>query len=441
MGDLDDDEEPGIDRLLAKGKGAKKGKMGSAKGRGGQLEEDEMEDAEIESEGGEEEDDEENATIRARPGAKYEKDEMDDEEYEKLLQQEMNEEELEDYKKKKDGDDGEEEEDGLGDEVNDEEIENGIFNEMRSKSDAIQAQEQKLLSDKPWQMKGEIRGHERPKDALVSVDVDFQRGVELKPQAPAKVSKDIEKMIEQRILKEAFDDPKPVIVKQDLNWKQNFEELNFEKDNRGLASLYEDEYKKNILGLPVETKEQKVHKEILKLYREISNTLDNLTNASFVPMPVLDIERKNKKDIETIKLEEKIPITVKSVDALTTAKALYDTNHKNFVQENEKTAADNQRDRRIGKRKIRTILKDKRAKELVKTLDYKGQSKYEYNMVNKTKKAIEHEHSNAAQPRANMTKSADFFKVLQENSERRKKSDREVLPQAVQASKLKKLKL
>ena len=62
-------------------------------------------------------------------------------------------------------------------------------------------------------------------------------------------------MIEQRILKEAFDDPKEIIIKQDLSWKKNFEELNFEKDTKGLSSLYEEEYKKNILGLPVESKE------------------------------------------------------------------------------------------------------------------------------------------------------------------------------------------
>ena len=199
-------------------------------------------------------DEEEEGVIGAAPGAQFDKDEIDDAEYEKLLMQDMDEEEkaqreAESLKRQK-------EEDGDEDEFMDDQIENNVFSEMRREQiDVIQEQEQKLLSEKPWQMKGEVRAHQRPKDALVENDVEFQRGVELKPRAIAKVSKDIEKMIEQRILKEAFDDPKEIIIKQDLSWKKNFEELNFEKDTKGLSSLYEEEYKKNMLGLPVESKE------------------------------------------------------------------------------------------------------------------------------------------------------------------------------------------
>lgn len=383
--------------------------------------------------------DEDEGVIRAKAGVEYEKDEMSDAEYEKLLREDMNEEELAQLEKEKAQKlQGSEEEDDY-DPAMDAEIENNVFAEFREKSKLIREQEQKLLEDKPWQMKGEIRGHERPKDALVEMEVEFQHGVELKPKAPAKVSKEIERVIEQRILKEAFDDPREIVINQDLSWKKNFEDLNFEKDDRGLGALYEEEYKKNMLGLPVETKEQKMQQEILALYREISNTLDNLTNNSYVPMPLIAEKKKNKSDIETINLEEKIPITVKSTETIQ-PKQLYDPNHKDFLADVEKTHEDNKKSRQIAKRKIRSKLKDKRQKELVKQLDFKGQTKFEYNMVNKTKKDIEHEHANSKTQRENLTKSSDFFKVLQ-NTSNRKKEPVEVKPANVQAAELKKLKL
>lgn len=375
----------------------------------------------------------------------FDKDEISDAEYEKLLREDMDEEEFEEMKAKEKGGDkeGEEEEESL-DDNNDDEIENNVFAEYREKQQLIQEQEKKLLNDKPWQMQGEIRAHERPKDALVDNDVEFQHGVELKAKSSAKVSKDIESVIQQRILKEAFDDPKQIVIKQDLSWKKNFEELDFEKDTRGLAALYEEEYKKNMLGLPVESKEQKVHREILSLFREVSNCLDNLTNSSFVPMPLIDERREKKKDIETINLEEKIPITVKTSDSLQPKKLYQPRDHKAYLAEQEKTQEDRRRDRMIAKRKIRTTLREKKRKDLVKELEVKGQTKYEHNLVNHSRKAIEHEHANAKETRHNLTKSSDLFKVLQANSDQRRskpRGERHSEPIAVQQSNLKKLKL
>lgn len=390
---------------------------------------------------GELSEDEEEGEIRAAGGRTFEKDEIDDEEYEKLLREEMDPDELEEALNKDKGGNDDEEEDDEAEDALDDEIENNVFSEWRKEQQQIiKEQEQKLIADKPWQMKGELRAHERPKDSLVDTNVEFQQGVTLKVKSTAKVSKEIEKMIEQRILKEAFDDPKEIVIKQDLSWKKNFEELNFEKDQKGLASLYEEEYKKNILGLPVESKEQKLHRDILDLYREINNCLDNLTNSSYVPMPLIGEIKKNKTDIQTINLEEKIPITVKSTDVVQ-PKQVYETNYKNFLADVEKTHQDNQRSRLIAKRKIRSKIKEKRSKELINTLDYKGQTKYEYNMVNKTSKAIEREHANSGLDRSNLTKSSDFFKVLESNKEKRRQAKPEGLPQNVQAANLKKLKL
>ena len=152
----------------------------------------------------------------------------------------------------------------------------------------------------------------------------------------------------------------------------------------------------------------------MALFREINNCLDNLTNGSYVPMPLIAEISKKKKDIETINMEEKTPITVTSSNTIQ-PKKMFETNHKNFLADAEKTASDNQRSHRIAKQKIRNNITDKRRKELVKTLEFKGQTKYEYNLVNKAKKDVDHQHSNSTQERTNLTKSSDFFKVLQSN--------------------------
>jgi U3 small nucleolar RNA-associated protein MPP10 len=102
--------------------------------------------------------------------------------------------------------------------------EDGVFEEMREQEmnanendEQIDELEQKLLSDKPWQMKGEIRAMDRPKNGLLDVQLDFEHGVELKEKKDVEVIASIEDMIKQRILTEAFDDPREVIVDYSLN--------------------------------------------------------------------------------------------------------------------------------------------------------------------------------------------------------------------------------
>lgn len=64
----------------------------------------------------------------------------------------------------------------------------------------------------------------------------------------------MEKTIKQRVLDEAWDDVAEYNLAKPM--QENFgneEQLNFGKSKKGLADIYEDKYKKNILNLPVET--------------------------------------------------------------------------------------------------------------------------------------------------------------------------------------------
>ena len=57
---------------------------------------------------------------------------------------------------------------------------------------------------------------------------------------------DLESIIKQRILDEAYDDVVEVVYQQNI--KENFAELDFGKSKKGLAEIYEDKYKKTVLG-------------------------------------------------------------------------------------------------------------------------------------------------------------------------------------------------
>lgn len=289
---------------------------------------------------------------------------------------------------------------------------------MREKEMEIETQEKKLMQDKPWQMKGEVRAYDRPKNALLDVDVEFTHGMESKEKKAPEVHQSIEEMIQSRILTEAFDDPRHIIINHDLE-DQNDADLNFKRDKNSLASYYEEDYKRRMLGLPLESKEDKIKSQILDLFKEVNMHLDYMTNMTYTPMPVHSNKIQDPaKDIKVIQLEEKTPITFKTLDSQN-AKQKFQARQAEFLGDEEKTHEDNRRIRRIAKRRMRSKMKKKRAQDLQEQLDYKGQTKYEYNLVNKARKLVEREHENSSAGMVNMTKSSQFFKTLQDRKDKK----------------------
>lgn len=346
---------------------------------------------------------------------------IDDEEYERLMQ--MDKEESDDEpsgnkgKARGQGDLDE------GSEMSDD-VENEVFEEMREQEanfnendEQIDRLEQQLVASKPWQMKGEIRAIDRPKNALLDIDVEFDHGVELKEKKDIQVLKNIEEMIKQRILTEAFDDPREVIVDNSLKNPAEKPELDHAKDKKGLASYYEEEYKRKMLGLPLESKEDKAKSEILALFKDLNMHLDYISGLKYSIAPSeLKMKDQVAKDIEVIQLEEKVPISFNNA-LQKNAKQNYESKAKEFLADDEKTHEDNRRIRRIAKRRIRAKVKEQKAKDLQKNLEHKGQSKFEYNITKKAQKKVEHEHENSKVEMTNLTKSKQFFQTLQKRKD------------------------
>lgn len=146
--------------------------------------------------------------------------------------------------------------------------------------------EKNLVGKKAWGLQGEVRASQRPKDALLDTEVDFDVGLQGKVVISRELNTKFEDIIRQRIKDFAFDDremPKP----SSLRIKEqtaDFQDLDFEKDKRGLAGVYEDEYWKDVLGSdPAQTRAEKAREEITQLFRQLCFCIDGMSRAHFTP--------------------------------------------------------------------------------------------------------------------------------------------------------------
>lgn len=91
----------------------------------------------------------------------------------------------------------EEEEVQISEDHEDEEIEHGIFEEIRDteftgktskkNNTEIENLEDKLIKEKSWQLKGEVRGVQRPVNSLLEEDLEFQAANKQEAEEEEKV--------------------------------------------------------------------------------------------------------------------------------------------------------------------------------------------------------------------------------------------------------------
>ena len=278
--------------------------------------------------------------------------------------------------------------------------------------------EDRILNPKPWQLKGEIRSTQRPKNSLLEEKLDFKSGVKLLENTVSQeFSENLEKSIKQRILDEAWDDVPEYNISKPL--QENFanaEQLNFEKNQKGLADIYEDKFKKNILNLRVETEGDKAKVEIQELFKNICYHLDNLSNLSFIPKPESLIPAKiSINNIPSIKREEKIPLFI-SDSMQKSANELFDKKKKAVFEEKVEMSKEGKvKLHRQVKRNIRNRLKEKIKKDKLKELNVTGQTKFEYNQLKKSQAKIKKETEQKNTQSIKFSKSSQFFQNLQVN--------------------------
>ena len=169
------------------------------------------------------------------------------------------------------------------------------------------------VAKRDWQLSGEARAADRPVNALLEEDLEFERAGKPVPVITAEVSEDIESLIKRRILAFDFQDilrrrPDDLATGNGKRGKLDYE-LDNTKSKKSLAEEYEEEYSRRTDPNFVEVKDEKLakeQKEIEALWKEVCGQLDSLSSWNFRPKaaaPTMDI----RVDAPAITMEDARP--------------------------------------------------------------------------------------------------------------------------------------
>ncbi|NXV76615.1 MPP10 protein, partial [Atlantisia rogersi] len=253
------------------------------------------------------------------------------------------------------------------------EIKSSFEKRQEKMSKKIQSLEEELLEEKPWQLKGEVTGQKRPENSLLEETVLFDHAVRMPPVITEETTFQLEDIIKQRILDEAWDDvvPKEKPKEEAFEYKKRIT-LDHEKSKLSLAEIYEQEYMK-LHQQKTDEEENPEHKEIQEMMDSLFLKLDALCNFHFTPKPPVP-EVKIVSNLPAISMEEVAPVAVSDA-ALLAPEEIKEKNKAGDVKADaEKTSTDKKRERRKKKlrKRMRLREKEKRQKLLEKMKPEQG---------------------------------------------------------------------
>ncbi|NXB17150.1 MPP10 protein, partial [Rhagologus leucostigma] len=253
------------------------------------------------------------------------------------------------------------------------EIKSSFEKRQEKMSKKIKSLEEALLEEKPWQLKGEVTGQKRPENSLLEETVLFDHAVRMAPVITEETTFQLEDLIKQRILDEAWDDvvPKEKPKEEAFEYKKRIT-LDHEKSKLSLAEIYEQEYMK-LQQQKTEEEENPEHKEIQEMMDSLFQKLDALCNFHFTPKPPVP-EVKIVSNLPAISMEEVAPVAVSDA-ALLAPEEIKEKNKAGDVKTDaEKTPTDKKRELRRKKlrKRMRRREKEKRQKLLEKMKPEQG---------------------------------------------------------------------
>lgn len=190
----------------------------------------------------------------------------------------------------------------------------------------IRRLEAAAVAKRDWTLSGEARATDRPLNALLEEDLEFERIGKPIPVITSEVSGDIEALIKRRILVREFDEvvrrrPSDLVTGSVQIHRRGRLDLDNSKPQQSLAESYEEEYLKKADPESYISKQDahliKQHEEIERLWADASAKLNALSSLHYRPNPP-SANISVVPDVPAISVEDAQPVA----DAVTAASRL-----------------------------------------------------------------------------------------------------------------------
>ncbi|XP_029284364.1 U3 small nucleolar ribonucleoprotein MPP10 [Cottoperca gobio] len=240
-------------------------------------------------------------------------------------------------------------------------------------SEKIDELEKAALSDKPWQLTGEVTAQTRPENSMLEEDVEFEQTSRMAPSITEETTLQLEDIIKQRIKDQAFDD----VVRKEKPKEEVFEykkrlTLDHEKSKQSLAEIYEQEYLKQ--NQKKTEADNPSHVEIQKLMDTLFLKLDALSNFHFTPKPTVP-EVKVVSNLPSVTMEEVAPVSASDATLLAPEEVKVKNKAGDILGDTEKTSTDKKRERRHKKTVKRVKIKEKEKRQKLKDASTTGENR------------------------------------------------------------------
>lgn len=185
--------------------------------------------------------------------------------------------------------------------------------EIRKQIDQL---ENEAVAEKKWSLKGEVKAKDRPEDALLTEELEFDRTAKPVPVITSEVTESLEDMIRRRIQDSNFDDLQRRTLLDITRKSQRPQfELSDVKSSKSLAEIYEDDYTRAEDESALSEELQNAHSEISELYANLVYKLDVLSSVHFVPKPA-STSLEIRVETPTISMEDAQPLYMSNASSL-----------------------------------------------------------------------------------------------------------------------------